>query len=327
MNDKVLTDDEKSALLDGVSSGAVEVHSSDGPKYADVKPFELPKRSVIRTNSFPRLQLLNQQLAERLARYTESNLHCEVRIGASGIRSQAFAECIARDAGEPAVCTFTAEPLDGQAVIFVDPDAIGQLVEGFFGGSNNGPAGRRGTTLTAGELSVCRLFCNAVLSTVQEVWEPVIELVPEIVSLDVGTEIVTAIADTDTVLATHFDIEFPQGRGSFGIHWPQSMVASLMPVFDGQKRERDAAEDARWQRVIRARLPDANISLSGTVGHARLPLKNLTQLKPGDVIDIDSPRSATLYAKDVAVLRGMFGVLAGRNAIEANGWIAGGGAN
>jgi flagellar motor switch protein FliM len=327
MTDKVLTDDEKSALLDGVSSGAVEVHSSDGPKYADVKPFELPKRSVIRTNSFPRLQLLNQQFADRMERYAESNLHCNVRISASGIRLQPFAECIARDTGEPAVCTFTAEPLDGHALVFVDTDVVSNLVEGFFGGSNDAPASRRGTSLTAGELSVCKLFCTALLSTVQEVWEPVIELVTETVSLDVGTEIVTAIAESDPVLATQFDIEFAGGQGSFGIYWPHSMITSLMPVFDGQKRERDAAEDARWQRVIRARLPDANITLSGSVGHARLPLKNLATLKPGDVIDIDSPRSATVFAKDVAVMHGLFGVLAGRNAIEANGWIAGGAAN
>lgn len=326
MTEKVLTDDEKNALLDGVSSGAIEVHSSDGPKYADVKPFELPKRSLIRTNSFPRLQLLNQQLSDRLARYIEAQLHSDVKINAGGVRLRPFSECVVNSDGEPATCTFKAEPLDGHGVVIVDPEAIGQLVEGFFGGSGNEPANRRATPLTAGELSVCKLFCNAVLSMLQEVWEPVIELAPESVSLEVGTELITAIAETDPVIATDFDIEFPGGSGTFHIFWPVSMIASLIPVFDGQKRERDAAEDARWQRAIKARLPDANISLSGTVGHARLPLKNLARLKPGDVIDIDSPRSATIFAKDVAVLHGMFGVIAGRNAIEANDWIANGAA-
>lgn len=323
MTEKVLTDDEKNALLDGVSSGAVEVQSSDGTRYADVKPFELPKRSMIRTNSFPRLQMLNQQLAERLGRFTEAQLHCDVRIETGRIRLQPFAECLAPGGVQPAVCTFKAEPLDGHGVILIDPEAIARLVEGFFGGSGNELVSRQAKALTAGELSVCKLFGNAVLSMVQDVWEPVIELVPEYVSLEAGTELVTTIAETDPVISTMFDIEFPEGRGGFEILWPVSMVTSLIPVFDGQKRDRDAAEDARWHRAIKARLPDANISLSGTVGHARLPLKSLATLKPGDVIDIDSPRSATVFAKNVAVLNGLFGVIAGRNAIEANGWIAG----
>lgn len=324
MSEKVLTDDEKNALLDGVSSGAVEVHSSGGPKYADVRPFELPRRSLIRTNSFPRLQVLNQQLAERLGRYTEAQLHCDVRIVAGQTRLQPFAECLAGGGAQSAVCTFRAEPLDGHGVVLIEPEAIGRLVEGFFGGSGNELVSRQAKALTAGELSVCKLFCNAILSMVQDAWEPVIELVPEFVSLDVGGELITAVAEADSVISTAFEIEFPEGRGGFDVVWPVSMITSLIPVFDGQKRDRDAAEDARWQRAIKARLPDANISLSGTVGHARLPLKNLATLKPGDVIDIDSPRSATIFAKDVAVLHGLFGVLSGRNAIEANGWIASG---
>jgi flagellar motor switch protein FliM len=322
MTDKVLTDDEKNALLAGVSSGAIEVHSSDGPKYADVKPFLLPKRSQIRTNSFPRLQLLNQQLAERLAKYTEAQLHCDVSVSAGGVRLRTFAECGADLGTDPAICTFRAEPLDGQGIIAIDTNAIDQLVEGFFGGTGNEPLSRNGAFLTAGELSVCRLFSNAVLSMVQEVWETIIELAPETVALEVGTDLVSVISETDPVIETQFNMEFAAGNGSFGILWPVSMIASLIPVFDGQKRERDAAEDARWQRAIKARLPDTKISLSGTVGNARLPIGNLAKLKPGDVIDIDSPRSATIFAKDIAVLNGLFGVIAGRNAIEARGWIA-----
>ncbi|MDH4046665.1 MAG: FliM/FliN family flagellar motor switch protein [Gammaproteobacteria bacterium] len=324
MTEKVLTDDEKNALLQGVSSGAIEVQSSGGPKYADVKRFAVPRRSQLRTNSFPRLQTVNQHLAERLARHTAANLHCEVKITASDIALRPFSECCAASGSLPAVTMFRAEPLDGQGLIIADMNSIAQLVEGFFGGYSNEPASRPGVSLTAGELSVCRLFSNAILSMVQEVFEPIIELAPEVVSLEVGIELVTDIGETDPVIASNFDIDFDGGKGSFSIVWPVSMVSALVPVFDGQKRDRDAAEDARWNRAIRSRLPEAIISLSGTVGHARLPLGNLAKLKPGDVIDIDSPRLATIYARDVAVMHGQFGVHAGRNAIEAGSWIEAG---
>ena len=65
MSDPVLTDEEKGALLDGMSSGEVEVHSTSGKTYAGVKPFEVGPRSRIVTNSYPRLQGLNRQFASR----------------------------------------------------------------------------------------------------------------------------------------------------------------------------------------------------------------------------------------------------------------------
>jgi flagellar motor switch protein FliM len=321
MAEKILSDDEKNALLDGVTSGAIEVQSSDGPKYADVRHFEIPKRSQIRTNSFPRLQLINQQMAERLSKYTASQLHCEVKISAGDIFHKAFSECCPAQNSLPAVTTFNAAPLDGQGLIIIEASGISRLVEGFFGGTGNEPATRSAASLTAGELSVCRLFSKGILVTVQETWESIIDLAPESVSIAVGTELVSALTETDPVIATNFDIAFADGNSLFTILWPVSMVASLLPVFDGQKRERDAAEDARWQRAIRSRLPEANVCLSGMIGHARLPLGNLAKLQPGDVIGIDSPRSATVFAQDVAVLRGQFGVHAGHNAIETESWI------
>ena len=53
MTDPVLTDDEKGALLEGMSSGEVEVHSNRGPTYASVTDFEIGPRSRITTNSYP----------------------------------------------------------------------------------------------------------------------------------------------------------------------------------------------------------------------------------------------------------------------------------
>ncbi len=45
MTDPVLTEDEKGALLEGMSSGEIEVHSTKGPTYAEVTEFEIGPRS------------------------------------------------------------------------------------------------------------------------------------------------------------------------------------------------------------------------------------------------------------------------------------------
>ena len=321
MTEQVLTDEEKSALLEGVASGAVEVHTAAGQKYADVRPFEIPAASRIRSNSYPHLQTLNQQVSEKLARKIETSLHCEVAMSAEPPEVKSFGRLCESYADAPAVIAFRAAPLDGHALLVIEAATIGRLVEGFFGGAGNMPASSTVLAFTPGEISVCRLFGNAVLAAVREAWKPVIALTPEAKPPVMGTDLVDAVDERDTVIATRFEIRFAEGQGTFRLVWPLDTVASLLPVFDGRKRERDPAADARWQKAIRARLADTAISVTATVAHAERQLGELTGLKPGDVITIENPQAARLEAGGLAVLGGRFGVLAGRNALEMTGWI------
>ena len=102
MTEPVLTDEEKGALLEGMSSGEVEVHSNRGPTYATVKPFEIGSRARISTNSYPRLQTLNRQFASRMGKQTETLLNAEATINPVGVRTISYSDsCDACDASRP----------------------------------------------------------------------------------------------------------------------------------------------------------------------------------------------------------------------------------
>lgn len=320
MTEHVLTDEEKSALLDGVQSGAVEVHTAAGQRYADVRLYEFPAGARIRSNSYPHLQVLNQQLAERLAKLIDKTLHCEMRVIAGEVASGPFGKHCRTHASPPAVIPFAAPPLEGQALLVIDSVMIGRLVECFYGGNNESASSI--VAFTAAEISVCRLFGNAVLASIGEVWNSLVALKPTMSPPILGIEFLESIEDRETVICTRFDARFADGEGAFSVIWPHDMVANLLPVFEGQKRERNAAADVHWQKSLRGRLPEALVTLDVTVGHVQKQLGDLTGLKPGDVIDIDNPQLAEVLAGKLALLNGRFGVLAGRNAIEMTGWTA-----
>lgn len=320
MTDQVLTDEEKSALLDGVQSGAVEVHTAAGQRYADVRLYEFPAGARIRSNTYPHLQALNQQFAERLAKLIEKTLHCEMQVIAGELMSGPFGRHCKAHASPPAVIPFNAPPLEGQALLVIDSAMIGRLVECFYGGNNESASSI--VAFTAAELSVCRLFGNAVLTSVGDVWKAVLALKPNMSPPIVGIDLLEGIEDRDTVICSRFEARFADGEGSFSVIWPLEMIASLLPVFEGRKRDRNAAADGRWQKSLRARLPEALVTLEVTVGHVQKQLGELTGLKSGDIIDIDNPQLAEVLAGKLALINGRYGVLAGRNAIEMTGWTA-----
>jgi flagellar motor switch protein FliM len=331
VTEQVLTEDEKNALLDGVTSGAVRVQAGGGTKYAAVRRFDVDARSRIVTNSYPRLQSINQRFAERLSGRVESLLQCDLSIRPveAGLRS--FSEFVSRHAGPSVTIVFEAPPLTGSALLVLRPDVVGHLVESFFGGPGATDGSKGSTTFSAGELSVSNLFCNLVLATVQEAWRPLVAFKPARIRTETSLDHVELGGDGETIIDTAFELCLSgtsgtgdDRRGQFHIVWPRDMVAPLLPAFDGQKRDRDAAMDTKWEQAIRRRLADAPVNISTRVGQVRLALGDVIALAPGDVIPIGSPRFATVLANNVPLLHGRFGIFDGRNAVEASEWLPSG---
>ena len=112
-SDPVLTDDEKGALLDGMSSGEIEVHSSNGPSYASVTDFEVGPRFRIVTNSYPRLQNLNRQFAAKIGKHIEVLLNTECDVTFDHIDTCTYSEFGERHQKLALLIEFAPKPLQG----------------------------------------------------------------------------------------------------------------------------------------------------------------------------------------------------------------------
>lgn len=321
MNDKVLSDEEKNALLEGVATGEVEVLSNTGLQYAEVQAFEIPARSRLVSNSFPRLQKLNQNCAGRLAKLAEQLVSSETGIDAGEITTCTYGEFLERNKSNALLLEFTAKPLDGSGLVVLGNALIGRLVEAFYGGIGNEATPYSNDFFTRGEISVATLFAKDALATLADVWRPVIDAEHKLRATHQSTDIIEGFDVSERVIAAEFDISFLQVRQAFQIVWPLAMLAPLLPVFEGQKRERDAVQDALWERSLRARLTDSVVAVSSRVGRSRMSLGEVAALAPGDVINITNPRLSTLFVKHVPLLNGSFGVHDGKYAVEAGAWL------
>jgi len=320
-NDPVLTHDEKDALLDGMSSGEVEVHSSDGPAYASVTAFEVSPRSHIVTNSYPRLQSLNRQFAARIGKQIEVLLNVESTVTFNHIKTTGFSEFYEQCDGLSLLVEFAPKPLKGSALISLDSALVGVLVETFYGGNGNEPLRRDVDFFTPGEINVASLFCRALIGVTAEVWRPMDDFAPELIGSHLSSGVIDCVDGGDSVITAEYELTVGDKTQSFHFVWPMATVASLLPVFDGQKRERDATEDARWERSIRSRVVDSIVNISSNVGKTRTTLGTVSDWAPGEIFMIGNPQNSTVFAGEIPILEGRFGVHDGRHAIEATQWL------
>lgn len=321
MTDKVLTDDEKDALLEGVATGEVEVQSNAGPLYAEVKPFEIAERSRLVSNSFPHLQRLNHRVALRCSKLIEQLVSAETEITPSGVESCAYGEFTERGSGLSLLVEFSAQPLEGKAFVALPADLVGHLVEAFYGGFENESTPQLSEFFTRGEISVAALFGNDVINTLAEVWRPVMATEHQRIATHLNTDIIEGLEASDRIICASFDISFLKMQQTFQVVWPMSMLVPLLPVFEGQKRERDPVQDALWERSLRSRLTESVVGISSRVGNAEMTLGQVAELAPGDVINIDNPNVSTIFVNQVPVIKGRFGVHDGKYAVETTDWL------
>jgi len=321
MSDQIISDEEKSALLDGVENGDIEVHSSTGPRYATVAEFSIPPHNCIVSNSFPRLQKLNRNLAGGFGKSVTVLLNRKVDILPAQITVDTWGEFSGRSEAPAVLYAFSANPLTGTAVVSVQAGLVGHIVETFFGGPAVRRGERRGGEFTPGEMKVVTLFCDDLARAIATTWKGVAELSPKCTAVHQSTDVVDVLDGAADIVACEFVAQFGEEHFEFHIAWPIAMLAPLLPVLEGQKKNRDAAEDARWEQVLRTALPDATVGLTTCIGNARLNLRSIADLSAGDVIDFVNPRRGRVFAGNVPVLEGRFGVHDGRYAIEAGRWL------
>lgn len=322
MADPIITDEEKDALIDGVATGEVEIIANTGPAYADVIDFEIAARSRLVSNSFPRLQRLNRRVASKLEKLTEQMLGAETEIQSVGLESCQYGVFSELYPGLSLTVEFAAPPLEHSGLIALRPELVAHFVEAFYGGNADEPTQHSGEFMTRGEISVASLFAEKVLETLSDVWQPLMSVEHEALSTHPNTDIIEGFEASDPVISAAFEIEFLGQRQTFHMVWPKHMIAPLIPVFEGQKRERDAAQDARWEKLLRARLLDAAVNISSRLGKTRMTLGQVAALDVGDVIDLEDPRLLTMTINQTPVINGNFGVHDGKYAIETLAWPA-----
>ncbi len=322
MNDQVLSEDEVGALLEGVESGEVEVHSASGPHLASVKPFELPSRSRLASKRYPRLEQLNERLAECLVYRLEHALQCSVGSSFRETVSMSLESLPERTQHPIVAVQFSAAPLKGDGAVLLEAELVSQLVERYFGSETDG-AGTKDGRFTPGEIRVGETFCRLILDTLKGVWQPLLALEPTLVKTESGLALLDIAADSAMVLKSSFDFSFAERDSAVHLILPHTMLEEHLQYFKGVDRTVDPARDQAWSEAIKATLTDIGVGLTATVGNVEMSLRELVRLAPGDVIPIDDPKIATIQAQGVPLIRARFGVHAGRNAVEAKRWLGG----
>ena len=93
-------------------------------------------------------------------------------------------------------------------------------------------------------------------------------------------------------------------------------VVNYKALLDATSKQDDSDDDGGWRVQLERSLLDAELPLSCLIGEAKLRVKDLMRLAPGDVLDIDMHETHQVRVAGVSAFLATLGDARGKFALE-----------
>lgn len=314
----LLSQDEIDALLHGVDDGDIETETDSDP--GSVKNYDLTSQDRIVRGRMPTLEMIN----ERFARYTRISMFNMLRrtadVSVGGIQIQKFGEYVHTLYVPTSLNMVKFRPLRGTALIILDAKLVFKLVDNFFGGDGR-HAKIEGREFTPTELRVVQMVLNQAFIDLTEAWKAIMPINFEYVHSEVNPSLANIVSPSEVVVVSTFHVELDGGGGELHITMPYSMVEPIREVLDAGLQSDSDEQDERWGKALREDVLAAKVELECDVVRRDITLRDIVDLKAGDVIPIEFPDMHVLTANGVPMFRAQLGQHRGNLALKINEFI------
>ena len=316
VTDDILSQEEIDALLHGVDDGDINIESDI--VQGDFSDYDLTSQDRIIRGRMPTLELIN----ERFARHTRVSLFnmlrrsAEVSIG--GVQVQKFGEYIQTLYVPTSLNMVRMQPLRGMALFVFEAKLVFKLVDNFFGGDGH-HAKVDGREFTPTELRVVQMLLDQAFKDLEEAWKPLFDINFDCIGSEVNPAMANIVSPSEAVIVSSFHIDLDGGGGDMHITMPYSMIGPIKDVLDSGMTGDVDEVDERWLKALRRDILRASVDLECTVVEKKMSLREIIDLKKGDVIPVDIPEDLVLRANGVPIYKTRMGTSRGHLGLEIMG--------
>jgi flagellar motor switch protein FliM len=312
----LLSQDEIDALLHGVSDGDIETESGEGFETGGVRTYDFTSEDRIVRGRMPTLEMVNERFSRHFRISLFNMLRRSAEISVGGVEMMKFAEYVHTLFVPTSLNMVKVRPLRGTALVVLDPKLVFIVVDNYFGGDGRYHAKIEGREFTPTEQRVIQMLLNLAFADLHEAWAPVMSIDFEFLNSEVNPQFANIVSPTEVVVTSKFHIELEGGGGDLHVTMPYSMLEPIREVLDAGTQSDRTDIDDRWISALREEVNVAEVELESSLTQVQLSLRDILNMKAGDIIPIDMPEFVTLRAEHVPVFRGKLGISSENIAIK-----------
>ncbi len=311
----LLSQDEIDALLHGVDDGKVETEDKEANDGV-ARGYDFASQDRIVRGRLPTLEMINERFARHFRTSLFNMLRRTADISASGVQMLKFSEFVHTLFVPTSLNLVRVNPLKGKGLFVLDPKLVFSVVDNYFGGSGRFHTKIEGRDFTPTELRVVKMLLDLIFRDMIEAWKPVLKVDFVYQGSEVNPQFANIVSPSEVVVVTTFNIDLEAGGGDLHVVMPYSMIEPIRDHLDAGVQSDRGDKDERWEKALRVRIQHADLELSSILAEAKISVKEMADLKKGDIIPVDIPEMVELCTSDIPLFRGQVGVSGGNYAIK-----------
>lgn len=310
-----LSQDEVDALLKGVTGESDEPEAGT-EEASSVRTYNLGTQERIVRGRMPTLELVNERFARYLRIGLFNYMHRNAEISVGPIRVQKYSEFIRNLVVPTNLNLVMAKPLRGTSLFVFDPNLVFLVVDNMFGGDGRFHTRVEGRDFTATEQRIIQSLLGVVFNEYSRSWKPVYDISFEYIRSEMNSQFANIATPSEIVVSTTFTLEFGGATADMHICFPYSMLEPIRDLLYSSMQSDQVSSDKRWIGTLRKQLQGAEVEIVAQLGHGRVSLRDILNLKAGDVIPLNIPPRIEALVDNVPLMECSYGQQNGQYALK-----------
>ena len=316
-----LTQSEIDSLINAISVGAIDTQAKPGKTEHQAYDFRRPtkfSKEQIRT-----LQIIHDNYARIMGNYLTAFLRVPVKLQVVSVAQVTYEEFVFSLPVPTLMTIFNASQEMGIAMLETNPTFVFTLIDLLFGGEGKPPSKIR--ELTEIETTVMRQVNEKFLDNLGYVWKGIVELTPQIESMDTNPQFNQVIASSETVALVTISANVQNVQGFINLCFPYITLERILPNLTAQQWFDQFQHNSGSNKPgdVETCLLAPQVEVGVVLGLSQITLDDFMHLREGDVLPLQRRigESLEVLVEGLPVFKAQPGLRGRHLGVQINGWI------
>jgi len=301
MSSDFLSQEEVDALLRGVN-GETDEPDTEEVEQGAVRDYNMATQERIVRGRMPTMELINERFARYLRIGLFNYMHRNVEVSVGPIKVQKYAEFVRNLVVPTNLNLVLAKPLRGTGLVVFNPKLVFTVIDNMFGGNGRFQTRVEGRDFTPTEQRIIQGLLRVVFTEYARSWNPVFQIELEYVRSEMNSQFANIATPSEIVVAIGFTLEMGDTQSDMHICFPYSMLEPIRDLLYSTMQSDHLTQDRRWVTMLSQELQGAEVELVCNLGTAKATLRDIVNMRAGDVIPLNVPEFLEAEIDGVPIL-------------------------
>ncbi|BDR72902.1 flagellar motor switch protein FliM [Clostridium tetani] len=287
---EVLSQGEIDALLAAFSSG--ELSPDEIPKEEEkqkVKIYDFRSPQKFSKDHIRTLELIHDNYARIMSNYLTAHMRKNIKAKIESVQQITYEEFIHSIPNPTVLTVFKAPPLNGTVLFETNPKFVFEVMDVLLGGNAEGREYKL-REFTDIDKNIIKQVNEGLIEGIKLAWEDILELYPEIESIETNPALNQTLAPNEPVALITFSVDMGKSSTFINICIPYLSIEKILDklVIQYWFQENNEAVREESNKQLRDRINIVETELVAVLGGAKITVEEFLRLSLGDVLILDN---------------------------------------